>query len=497
MFAATVLGLAVGGCGNVSIGDVDFWPQQTSGPSRSGGAGEASPAAKRTDPSAARQGQGDRPADVTATVPAPPPPPSSTLRPGDGAEGPFGGPTGGGYGGLALPAPFRPYGDAYGTLGATRVTGALLLPLSGRNAALGRAMLHAAEIALFETADGRFEIRPYDTGDTDNGAARAAQRAVEDGADIILGPIFSSSVPAAARAARRAGIPVVAFSSDKSVAEAGVYTMGFFPGDQVERVVMAASGEGRKRFAALVTDDGFGSMALDATRNALARTGGALVRVERISPTLKDLAPVIRRLADYDRRKAALKQRVAEVKALPESDPARRELDALEKRDTLGDPDFDALVLPLGGELLTRAASLLPYYDIDADTVRILGTGQWDVPGIGNEPGLVGAWYAAPAPANRTTFERRFKDLHGRDAPRLATLAYDATALSAFLARQSPGRPFERGALESPLGFGGLDGIFRLTRSGEVDRRLAVIEVRPKGIRIVDAAPQRFADLSN
>jgi len=157
----------------------------------------------------------------------------------------------------------------------------------------------------------------------------------------------------------------------------------------------------------------------------------------------------------------------------------------------------DAVLLPEGGARLKALAPLLAYYNIDPDKVHFLGTGLWDEPGIGGETALDGGWYAAPPPDARADFEKRFHDLYRHVPPRLATLAYDATALAAVLAHGAEGPDFSAAALTNPSGFAGIDGIFRLRADGLVQRGLAVLEVRRDGNAVVDPAPETFQAIGN
>jgi hypothetical protein len=157
-----------------------------------------------------------------------------------------------------------------------------------------------------------------------------------------------------------------------------------------------------------------------------------------------------------------------------------------------GEPDFDAVLLPEGGAKLKAVASLLPYFDIDPAKVRILGTGLWDEPGLGSEPALVGAWFAAPAPAGRADFEKRFQAAYKQAPPRLASLGYDATALAAILAQRPRGTGFTAAALTDPSGFVGVDGIFRFRSDGRADRGLAVLQIERSGRTVVSPAPETF-----
>jgi hypothetical protein len=111
----------------------------------------------------------------------------------------------------------------------------LLLPLSGPRADLGQAMLRAAELALFDVADARFALIVRDTQGTPEGARLAAEQAIAAGANLLLGPVFSTSVEAVAPVAQGGRVPVVAFSNDRQVARPGVWVTGLLPGEQVAR----------------------------------------------------------------------------------------------------------------------------------------------------------------------------------------------------------------------------------------------------------------------
>jgi hypothetical protein len=169
-------------------------------------------------------------------------------------------------------------------------------------------------------------------------------------------------------------------------------------------------------------------------------------------------------------------------------------LKRLDESEGAGDLGFDALLLPVGGQQLQTLAPLLPRYGIDPAHVHFLGTGLWDNdPALANEPELEGAWYAVPDPSGRADFEKRFAALYGHAPPRLATLAYDATALAAALSRGPEGADFSADALTNQNGFVGLDGIFRLRADGRVERGLAIVEVHRAGNAVVSPEPQSFS----
>ena len=366
----------------------------------------------------------------------------------------------------------------------------LLLPLSGRYAQEGETLLHAAQLALFDTADEGFLLLPRDTGGTAPGAERAALALLEEGVDLILGPLFAGGVNAVAAHARAHGVTVVAFSTDRTAAREGVFLLGHTPRTQIRRVFAHAAAKGHRQIALLAPETRYGATVADEAWRAAALNGLSLARVRNYAPDASDAADVVRDLAEYDRRAQALKDERRTLARQGDA-AARRRLKRLETLDTLGELPFDALLLADGGARLRQVAPLLPYYDIDPAEIRVLGTGLWEDSATLGEPALAGGWFAGPDPDARQTFETRYQRVFGAPPGAIATLAYDATALAAALARA--GASFGPQAIGNSGGFVGADGLFRFDDEGIAERGLAVFEVAGDGTtRVASPAPARF-----
>jgi branched-chain amino acid transport system substrate-binding protein len=356
--------------------------------------------------------------------------------------------------------------------GGVRV--ALLLPLSGPTAGLGRALLDASQMAVFDVADERFTLLPRDTQGTPEGAARAATAALADGAQLILGPLLAGEVEAVKPIARQVHVNIVAFSTSDQLADDSTFLLSVLPRQTVRRVVAFAHERGVSRYAALAPSTPYGQLVVDELRAATAAIGGNVENVQFYDPAANDLRPAVRGLVGSEPHRTARNQ--------PQTVAAT----------TPAGADFDAILLPDGGGKLKAVASLLPYFDVDTSKTHLLGTGLWDDPGIGSEPALVGGWFAAPDPSARADFEKRFVELYRQAPPRLATLGYDATALAAMLAKRSPGTAFSAQSIADPSGFAGVDGIFRFHPDGRIERGLAVLEVQKSGARVISPAPETF-----
>jgi branched-chain amino acid transport system substrate-binding protein len=342
---------------------------------------------------------------------------------------------------------------------------ALLLPLSasGQTAAIAKGMKQAGEMALFDAGSSNFQLIVKDDHGTPQGATTAAEEAVRDGAEMIIGPLFAASVKAVAPVAQRANIPVVAFSNDPQVAGHGVYLMSFGVTQDINRIVAYSVAQGRKRFAALVPDDAYGRLMGDAFRQAVAANGGTVKGLEAYPPQANAML-----------------------------EPARRLVEAMKRADEDGDP-VEAVFLPGSAETLSSLGPLVTYAGMDTARVKLIGTGAWDYPGIGHEAAFVGGWYPAPEPRGWQEFSERFGRTFGAAPPRIATLSHDAVTMAMQLAAGPPGARFTAASLTRATGFTGADGPVRLRPDGSADRGLAVLEVQKMGVNLLEPAPTGFA----
>jgi len=337
----------------------------------------------------------------------------------------------------------------------------LLLPLSGQQAALGRTLLQAAEMGLFEVGDDSFTLLVEDTA-TAAGADSAARKLLAQGARILLGPVFATDARKIAPIAQGARIPVLAFTNDQSAAQPGVYIMGVTPQDQVARVVQYAASQGMQRFAILAPTSPYGNIVTASFREAVQKSNAILAEMSLYDPNSPDYTKVVEQLST-----------------------------------AYQNSPFDALMLPEGGSKLRQLAPLLPAFQLGPQTVQILGTGLWaNDPALAQETGLTGGWYATTAPDKWQQFAERYQGVYGAVPEPRAGLVYDAITLVVALGK-SPVPDYSEAALTNVSGFTGVTGVFRLNADGTVDRQLAVVEVVPGGGVVREPAPGTFAAAIN
>ena len=338
----------------------------------------------------------------------------------------------------------------------TPVRVGIILPFTDTSAntrALANSMLKAAQLALYDSGNPNILLTTADDVGSPTDVAAATQKLLDEGAEVIIGPIFSASVASVAPLARDHGVPVLAFSTDRSVGGNGVYLLSFQPQSEVKRVIAYAVSQGHKRFAAMIPQTAYGDVVEQSFRDAVTAAGATVGDVERFNPSAGAVM-----------------------------DPAA----------AISKTDCDAIFIPQGGALLRSIAPTLSYDGVDNAKVKYLGTGLWNDPANAKEPLLAGGWFAAPLPSGGDAFGARYRQTFGSDPPQLASLAYDAVALVALLAPGTPYHRFTLGALTDPNGFTGVNGIFRFRADGSVERGLVVLTIDAGGFTVVSPAPTTF-----
>jgi len=327
---------------------------------------------------------------------------------------------------------------------------ALLVPLSGNNAEVGRSIANATTMALLDTSAENLRITTYDTA---TGAGTAAARAISDGNKLILGPLLRDDVTAVLGQARPADVPLITFSNDSSVAAPDVFVMGHMPEQSIGRTVRYAAGKGARRFAALVPTGEYGNRAAEALAAAVTAANGSLVATER-----------------FDRGNTSI-------------------ISAAERLTATG--GFDAVLIAEGPRLAAMAAGAL---GSGQRRPTILGTELWSgEASIANSSALRGAWFSAVSDDRYRQFVESYEARFGEQPYRIATLGYDAVLLALRIAQDwQPGTPLPTRQMTDEGGFLGLDGPFRFTRDGVGERAMEVRQVGNGTISVVDPAPTRF-----
>jgi ABC-type branched-subunit amino acid transport system substrate-binding protein len=338
---------------------------------------------------------------------------------------------------------------------------ALLIPRGGSASdnLLANNLENAARLAIRDLDGVQIDLRVYGTAGTAANASTAAAQAVNDGAKIILGPVYGEAANAAGLAVADAGVNVLSFSNNPTIAGGNVFVLGPTFGNTANRLVGYAKRNGKDRIVILHSQDIASQLGSNAIQQAIAANGATL------SGTV-----------DY-----ALSQESV-VAAVPK---VRSEIDR-SGANALFLTTSSASALPL-------FAQLLPEAGVTSTASQYIGLTRWDIPAQTlTLPGIQGGWYAMPDPSASAAFKQRYSGAYNADPHPLAGLAFDGIAAVGALVKSKKSNALSSGSLTQGAGFQGATGIFRLRKDGTNERGLAVATIRNKGVVILENAPKSF-----
>jgi len=338
---------------------------------------------------------------------------------------------------------------------------ALLVPTSDADIAnLAQSLENAARLAVQESPDVVIDLRVYDTAGNETIAAQVAQQAVDDGAQIILGPLRAETANAAAVAVADDGVNVISFSNNPTIAGGNLYLLGKTFDNTAEQLLEFAAVQGKSRAVVVYPNNIEGTFGLQAFRKAAQKSGITIVSEQ-----------------GFEFNETAVINAIPMIRAAVE----------IEQADLLLLTSTSSGALPL-------LAQLLPENGLDPMKIQYAGLARWDVPAqMLDLPGVQNGWFAVPDTASNENFATRYELVNGGRPHNLASLAYDAVSIIAQIGRSDGGAVLSAQNLTNPNGFKGVDGIFRLKNDGTNERALSLAQIIEKQVTILDPAPRAFS----
>lgn len=338
---------------------------------------------------------------------------------------------------------------------------ALLIPRGGSASdnLLAQNLENAARLAIRDLDGVQIDLRVYGTAGSAANASSAAAQAVNDGAKIILGPVYGEAANAAGLAASSGGVNVLSFSNNPTIAGGNVFVLGPTFSNTADRLVGYAKRNGKDRIVVLHSDDIAGQLGRNAIQQAISANGATLAGT-----------------VDY-----ALSQE-AVVAAVPRV------------RSTIDSSGANAVFLTTSSATaLPLFAQLLPEAGVTSATSQYIGLTRWDIPAQTlTLPGIQGGWFALPDPGASGAFKQKYSGAYGSSPHPLAGLAFDGIAAVGALVKTGKGDALTGASLTQGAGFQGATGIFRLRKDGTNQRGLAVATIRNKGVVVLENAPKAF-----
>ena len=350
----------------------------------------------------------------------------------------------------------------------------LLLPLSGEFYQIGKSLLDSAQLALEKTNNKNLEFYIVDTGKEDQ-LFKNLSYLISNDIDLILGPVFTNTVLKVKEYLNDESIPIITFSNNSEVSDRNVYVFGLTIEDELRSIYEYSIDREIDKFAVIVPDNKYGKKIKNEVikfHNVNSNSSSQFIFYPTKDP---DYYKIAREVSNYDERKFDLDNR---IKLLEESqsESSLKELKLLRKRDTLGEVDFEAvIIIARSFSELTNFISILPYYDVDPKKVKFIGNSTWGKELILKEPSMKNSYFSSLDLNAREKFNDEYKKKYKNNPHSLAALAYDLVGLISSLNIEN--KIIKREILNSDLGYVGINGWFRFDESGKVERRPLIFHV--------------------
>ncbi len=339
---------------------------------------------------------------------------------------------------------------------------ALLVPGgsgSGGDDLLARNLENAARLAIADLQGVNISLRVYNTAGNPSQAASVAIQAVDDGAKIIIGPLYAEAANAVGVAVAGRNVNVLAFSNNSQIAGGNVFILGHTFQNTANRLVGYAKRQGRGNIMTVHARTNAGEVGRAAIASAIAKAGATQAGVGSYEFSQDGIVAAVPGIASTIRNSGA--QAVFFTS------------------DTAG-------ALPL-------LIQMLPENNVDKNLVKFIGLTRWDIPAQTLAlPGVQGGWFAMPHPGMSSKFNSRYSAAFGKPPHAIANLSYDAIAAIGALVKSGKANALTTSGLTQGSGFVGASGIFRLRADGTNQRGLAVAQIQNSQVVIVDAAPSSF-----
>ena len=318
---------------------------------------------------------------------------------------------------------------------------------------------NAARLAISDLNGVQIDLRVYNTAGDPLQAARVANAAVDDGAKIILGPLFGEAANAAGVSVANRNVNVLAFSNNPTIAGGNVFILGATFGNTANRLVQYAGRQGINRYTVVHGNSTAGQLGRDAIANAIRANGAQVTAIEGYPLSQQGVTDASSRIIAASRNGGS---------------------DAV---FFTGDASAD---LPFILNGLENAG-------LTSNEARFIGLTRWDAnPEVLASSSAQGGVIALPDPALNATFVNRYASVYGDSPHPLAGLAYDGIAAIGALVAQGNANALTKGALTTPQGFQGTGGIFRFLPNGLNQRGLAIAEIRNNTVTTLEPAPRSF-----
>jgi len=301
------------------------------------------------------------------------------------------------------------------------------------------------------------------------------------GGKVFIGPLSSSDSNLLNKFCPEGPI-FFSFSSNVELAKDCVFLINFFPENELKTVFNFFPNN--SKVALLYPENEYGYEINSIIDSVANQSNSIIINRASYKTDLTNAPQAIKELGKYELRKYEL-NRQKRILANKKDEESKRRLIKLEKFQTTKDFDFTHIIIADYGLRLLQVAPLLPYYDIDPNIVRFVGTGAWDDEVFYDEPSLSGSIYPGIEYNKRQQLNDYYKDLYEERLLRISTLPYDLVGLLDYSIKKNYTTSFFYQILQNnKTKFAGVDGNFYFSNN-RIERDLQILQINNGKVKVI------------
>ena len=291
---------------------------------------------------------------------------------------------------------------------------------------------------------------------------------------IFIGPLNSSDSQTLNQFCFNGAI-FFSFSSTTTLAKNCVFLINFFPENELKTIFNFFPNNSKVALLYPENEYGFGINSI--IDNIADQSNSIIINRASCNKDLTNAPEAIKELGKYELRKYEL-NRQKQILANKKDKESKRRLIKLEKFQTTKDFDFTHIIIADYGLRLLQEAPLFPYYDIDPNVVKFVGTGAWDDEVFYDEPSLSGSIYPGIEFNKRQQLNDDYQNLYEERLLRISTLPYDLVGLLDYLIVNdyTISNLYET-LKKNNIRFAGVDGNFYFLNN-RIERDLQILKIK-------------------
>lgn len=360
---------------------------------------------------------------------------------------------------------------------------AVILPFNNKEGtSVAKDLKNSSLMALFDNKSPNTILQFYNSDGTAKTAKKLGIIAEREDADIIIGPLFKDEVDGL----NGLNIPVISFTTNSSVLSNNIFSIGFLIDQQLQKLVEFATANNKKNFAVIVPNSVSGRYVYNNLKKYINYYDGNIVAYENFEVgnnksllnSVKSISQYDERIKEYNEFKIQLQEKLQLATDEIEKEKLQTELTELSKKITISQPKYDSVFIFADdiNDVVIIGSTLL-YYDVQPSQIQFMGTSQLANDKVYKEKAFNYAWFPSITTKYNARFNKEYTKYFKTEPSKLASLAYDAVALSINLGSKKG--YIEPSDITSPNGWTGINGVFRFRASGKSERNMDIKQISP------------------